>query len=241
MAYEPPVFDLGIPDVAMQLVEKAKEGTRFRMSELSRIQTGVNKLEAEQFEEKVEHEALTRLKEVQENAYKEAFDLGLVEGERKAFEENNAIILEKLGRFDSLMRSIEKVKSEMLAYNEAHIVQLAFHIGQRLAAHEISINPEATLELLRQAIELAQTEEEIQVRVAPDQIEFLEEIRRQSGRESEFLKNVKLEPDPSVEHGGCVVRNNYGEIDSRFGERVGKLWDALKDSLVRVKSELKSA
>lgn len=241
MAFEPPVFDLGIPQVALDTAERQQQGSRFRLSELTRQQTGLHDLERAKFEELVETRAMERLKEIQEAAYREAFDLGLVEGRKEAFQQNDAIIKEKLTHLDMLMVSVERIKTEMAEYNEAHLVQLAFHIAQRLASHEISVSPEATLQIVRQAVEVAQSEEELTVLVAPDQLQFLEELKTQSGRELEFLKKLRFEPDPSVGQGGCVIRNNYGEIDSRFNERVGKLWDALKDSLINVKNELKSA
>lgn len=241
MAYDPPRFDLGIPDVALDLAQRSQQGSRFMISELTRQQTGLHQLEVESFEEKVENEAMARLKDVQEAAYKEAFDLGLVEGRQEAFQKASSIIDEKIKSLDELMSSIVKMKVELTAYNEAHLVQLTHHIAQRLAGHEISVSPEATLQIIRQATEIAQSEEEMTVLVAPEQLAFLEELRGQSKRELEFLKKLKLEPDPSVGLGGCVIRNNYGEIDSRFSERIDKIWETLKESLVRVKPELKSA
>lgn len=241
MAYDPPRFDLGIPGVAMDTAERAKHGSRFKLSELTRQQTGLHQLEVENFAEQVENEALNRLKEIQEGAYREAFELGLAEGRKEAFQQASGLIQEKLGNLDELMASVSAIKSQMVEYNESHLVQLTYHIAQRLAGHEISISPEATLQILRQSVEVAQSEEELTVLVAPAQLQFLEELKLQSGRELEFLKKLKLEPDDNVGHGGCVIRNNYGEIDSRFNERVDKLWDSLKDSLVRVKPELKSA
>lgn len=241
MAFEPPVFDLGIPQVALDTAERQDKGSRFRLSELTRQQTGLHDLEKAKFEELVENRTLERLQEIQEAAYREAFELGMVEGRKEAFLKNDAVIQEKLANLDLLMTSVERIKIDMLEFNEAHLVQLAFHIAQRLAGHEISVSPEATLQILRQSVEIAQSEEELTVVVAPEQLEFLEQLKTQSGREFEFMKKLKFEPDPSVGHGGCVIRNNYGEIDSRFAERVDKLWEALKESLVNVKPELKSA
>lgn len=241
MEYSPQTFDLGIPGVAMDLLERNKQGTRFVMNELSRIQTGVHQLEADSFEEKVSSQAMLRLKEIQESAYREAFELGLVEGKKHAFEEANLAIKAKIESFDVLLQSIQGMKKDLAAFNEAHLVQLTYHIGERLAGHEISVSPEATLEILRQAVQVAQSEEEITVRVSPDQLAFVEQMKAETGKELEFLKLAKLEADPSVGDGGCIINTNYGEIDSRFPERVSKLWDALKERLVRVKSELKSA
>lgn len=241
MPFEPPVINLGIPGVALDLLERNRENASgFHLSELNRSQTGIQKLEQENFEARVESEALAKLKEIQEQAYREAFDLGLAEGREKAFEEASLHIQEKLKNFEELMAGLQNLKRDLLTYNEAHLVQLTFRIAERLAGHEIQANPEATVEILRQAVAVAQSEEEIVVRVAPEQLEFLETLKAKTGRDFEFLKNAKLEPDPGVEAGGCIVQNNYGEIDSRFSERVGKLWDVLKDSLVRIKDQLKS-
>lgn len=241
MAFEPPIFELGIPKVALDTAERQQAGSRFRLSELTRQQTGLHDLEKAKFEELVESRAAERLKEIQEAAYREAFELGMLEGRQEAFQQNEVIIKEKLTHLDLLMVSFERLKLEMVEFNEAHLVQLAFHIAQRLAGHEISVTPEATLNLLRQAVEVAQSEEELTVLVSPDQLAFLEELKTRTGRELEFMKKLKFEPDPTVSHGGCVIRNNYGEIDSRIEERVAKLWETLKESLINVKPELKSA
>jgi len=238
--FAPPRLDLGIPGAALDLADLNKGGSRFKLSELTREQTGLSKLEAENFERQVEEKVVGRLKEVEENAYSEAFELGLIEGRKQAFETQNAEIDERLRRMDQLADVISTMKRDLLAYNESHLIQLAFHMAERLAAHEIEINKEATVEILRQAVEIAQTEEEIIARVAPEQIEFLESLRVNTGREFEFLKKIRFDADPSIEGGGCVLQTNYGEIDSRFEQRVEQLWESLKENLVKVKPELKS-
>lgn len=240
LQYEPPRFDLGIPGVALEALENQKKSSGFHMSEIIRKQTGIKELEAQSYADDVERKAMERLKEIQEGAYKEAYDLGLDEGRKEAFRNASNDIESRLNDLDQLIVQIEGMKAELLAQNESHLVQLTFHMAKRLAAQEVSADPEATLNILKQSIELAQAEENITVKVAPAQFEFIESIKQEGGRGLEALKKMKLESDKDVGIGGCIVITNYGEIDSRFEERVGRLWEALSANIVKVKEKLKS-
>ena len=103
------------------------------------------------------------------------------------------------------------------------------------------MNPEATLAIVRQAVEMAQSEEKIVVQVHPSQIEYLETLTQETRRDFEFLKKIRLEPNEQLKHGGCVVISNYGEIDSRMEERVKQLWSGLEEILPRLKDKVSAA
>lgn len=241
LQYEMPRFDLGIPSVALGAMEDEKKSSSFQLAEVVKNKTGVKQLELQNLETEVERRVLTKLAEIQEGAYKEAFDLGRREGLEEAYNRLSEKINKSLESLDALTSSISNLKTELKAENESHLVQLAFQMASQLAAHEISIEPNSTLEIIKQAVEMAQSEEEIVIKVSPEHLEFLEALRKETKRELEFLKRTKFEADPEVGVGGCVVITNYGEIDSRFQERVSRLWDSLKDGLVKVKKQLKSA
>lgn len=240
LSYEMPRFDLGIPAEALGAMEQERKSSGFQLSEVVKNKTGVKQLEAQNLEVEIERRVLTKLAIIQESAYKEAFDLGKKEGQEEAYTRLSTKIDESLANLATLLGSIESLKTDLIAQNETHLVQLAFQMATHLAAQEISIDPNSTLQIIRQAVELAQSEEEITVQIAPEHLEFMESLRKETKRELEFLKRIKFEADPEVGIGGCVVVTNYGEIDSRFQERVARLWDTLKDSLVKVKKQLKS-
>ena len=62
----------------MFYLEKKKEkGSDFRMSDVIKVQTGIQKIETHMSEEDIENRVLARLKEVQETAFQEAYQLGL--------------------------------------------------------------------------------------------------------------------------------------------------------------------
>lgn len=239
LEYVPPKFEIGATEQAKAYLAK-KQGADFRMSDVIRVQTGVEQMEATLVEESVEQMVLERLKEVQESAYQEAYQLGLDEGRQKSFTENSDMIKTRLDAMDQLMTSIGQLKTELISHNETHLVQLAFQMAKRLAHVEVQSDPKIVADVIRQAVEHAQVEEAVTVQVAPEQLEFLESLKKETGREFEFMKKLKLEPTPNVSLGGAVILTNYGEIDARFEERVNKLWLTIAENLNRVKDKVSS-
>lgn len=237
MEYTPQKIDLGSPKQALEYIER-KHGSDFRMNESVQIHTGVDQIERVSDEERVEQRALEMLADIQQKAYQEAQALGLEDGRKQAFSEVSAMIAEKLDRLEELLGSMTRVKEEIRAQNEAHMIKLLYHMASRVAGVHLENHNEAIVEILRSAVSLAQDEENIRVELHPSQVEFIEEIRKQNGREFEFLKKIRFEPGLRIKPGGCVVETNYGEIDARIETRLEKLWETLKDAVPKVKDEI---
>lgn len=237
--YVPPKFELGTPEQTSIYFEQRKSaGSTFLMNEAIRVQTGVAQIEAENFEEAVDKKVIDRLKEIQESAYQEAYMLGLDEGKRDAMQAASQEIQNRMKEMDQLVGSIRELKKELLLNNETHLVQLAFQMARRMAHAEIQVHPEVVTSVIREALEKAQVEENVTVQIAPEQFEFLESLKTESGREFEFMKKVKLEPVEGIRAGGCIIHTNYGEIDARVDGRVEMLWEGIKDSLHKVKDSV---
>lgn len=240
--YTPKRFDLGVPGPAMEYQELRKQNINdFRMSEPVRIQTGVDKMDERVIELEVENKTLEKLKEIQESAYKEAYALGLEEGRKEAFQATSAEIDRDLTHFRELIAMIESFKEEFFKQNESHMIRLALHAASRLARTEVTVNNESLVEILRSAIVDAQIEEEVVVQVAPGQLQFLETLKTETSRDLEFLKKTKLVPSENIQKGGCVIETNYGVIDARIEERLGKFWETMSENLYRVKDKIGAA
>lgn len=238
LEYNPTKFELGTPSQAMDYLEAKKHGSDFRMSDVVRQQTGVEELELQSDEQLVEDRALEKLQQIQEKAYKEGYALGLDEGRKKAFEENARVISERLDEMSKLISSISSMKKEVLNHNEAHMIQLLFHMASKLAQAHLEMDHTPIVEIIRQAVELAQGEESVTIHVSNTQIEFLENLKNQQKVEFDFMQKVKFVADESLKPGGCIVETNYGEVDASIERRVQQLWAHLKENLPRVKPKL---
>jgi len=243
VAYSPRKFPATISKTAHDFVafnsERSgdHEVSGFRLDKIVSQQTGVAELERLSIEEKVEREALTRLKELQESAYQQAYQLGLEEGREKAYLESQEHIKQSLVSLHQLLSSIENVKQELVTYNETHIVRLCYYMAKRIAMDEIAERRELILSVANQAIQNAQSEEEMTVRLSPADLQFIEQMKEKLPKEYDSLKRAKLDSSDEIRDGGCVVETNYGNVDATVEQRVEKLWEAIAGKLPKVKDE----
>lgn len=207
----------------------------FRIDRIVAQQTGIADLERVSIEERVEREALGRLKELQEEAYKQAYQLGLEEGREKAYQESSEEYALRLGNLEQLLLSIENLKPELVAFNESHIVRLAYVMAKKIAMGEISEHKELILSVVKQAIEAAQSDENITVRISADDLQFIEGMREKLGKDFDSLKRTKFESSDTISAGGCVVETNYGDVDATVEQRVDKLWASISGKIPKVK------
>lgn len=244
VAYSPRKFPQTVSPAASSFVayQSAKEAdgaeSSFRIDRIVAQQTGIADLERVSIEERVEKEALSRLKELQEQAYKQAYQLGLEEGREKAYQESAADFQARLSSLETLIGSIENLKPQLVSFNESHIVRLAYVMAKKIAMDEIVERKELVLKVVQQAIESAQSEESITVRVSESDLQFIESMREKLGKEFESIKRTKFESSDSISSGGCIVETNYGDVDATVEQRVEKLWDSLSGKIPKVKDSV---
>lgn len=239
--YTPTQFNLGTPLQALEYLDEVKRGSDFVMNPVIREQTGVEEIQKEDLDSKAEELAIQKLNDIQAAAYKEGYDLGLDEGSKRAYQEKTREIKTKLEELDRLLTNISNLKTDLEIQNESHMIQLVYHMAARISMREISLDNKIILDVMKQAMSLAQDEENIVVQVSDAQLEFIEDIKKNSHmRELEFLKKVKIEGNSGIQPGGCIVETNYGEVDSRVEQRLQKLWEHVSEALPKVKSPIKA-
>jgi flagellar assembly protein FliH len=207
----------------------------FRIDRIVSEQTGVAELERASIEERVEREAITRLKDLQEQAYQQAYQLGLDEGRKKAFDDYRSHLDEKLGHLEGVIKTIETLKMDLVNFNEAHIVKLVYFMAKQVLMNEIEERRDLVLNVIRQAIEGAQTDENVTVRISQEDLIFVDQIREKLGKDFDSLKNAKLEASETVSNGGCVIETNYGDVDATVEQRLETLWQAISGKAPKVK------
>lgn len=242
IVYTPRKFPLTITPNAQSFhaLQTAENGSSFKVDSIVAKHTGIEELERLSLEKKVETEALAKLKEVQESAYQQAYELGLQEGRAQAYEEHNAVLTERLNTFEALLQKIENLKAELVTANESHLVTLVYHLASRLAMEEISSRKELILSVIRTAIGDVQSEERMTLKLAPSDLEFVEAMKDKASGELNSFKNMKIEESLAITPGGCIIETNYGVVDATVEKRVQKLWEALADKLPKVKDSVGS-
>jgi flagellar assembly protein FliH len=230
LEFEPPKLNLGVPASAVEFYEqKATLANNFKMNPAIKVHTGLDALEGSDLDSRVEGLVLERLKEVQEKAYEEAYSLGLEEGKTSGFKSQTLQIENQLKELAEFVASVKVAKKTVLEHNEKHMLDLVFHIASRIAMNEVKQNPEFIISILKNAVDLAASDEKIKVQISPVHIEFLSELKAKTNREFDFLKTIEFVESPDFSPGSCAIETNYGLVDSRIEERVKKMWETLSE------------
>jgi flagellar assembly protein FliH len=240
MEYQPKKFHIPVSREAESFVSVQPQQTQtnnFRLSDLVAQQTGIQELEKASVEKRIEEKALERLQEIQERAYKEAYELGMDEGIKRGYEEAKSIAVERLNDLNNLIQKFHQIKPEILQRNEAQLVDMVFALASKLAKVEISKDENRIVPILKQAVESLQKDESMTIKVSPQDFHQIEELKKLTTQEYEFLVAAKLEANEGITPGGCIIETNYGLIDATIEERLGKLSKVLDEAKPQSKKD----
>ncbi len=233
LEYKPKEFPFRASSAAAEFVriQTEQDNPEFRVDRVVAVTSGIAELEKLSLSEKVETEAIERLKSLQEEAYRQGYDLGRDEGQEAAYQEKNLELAAKLSKLDQIVHGLETLKTDLVKQNEGSLVTLSFEMAKRMALNEISINRETILRVLEQTALSAQEEESMTIRLSEADLAFVEESKQRLGKEFEFLKKARLEGVAGMMAGGCVIITNYGQVDATVEMRLNKLWNSIAEIL----------
>lgn len=230
--YKPRELDAGTSMVAKNFVnEDAFISTDFEISDLIAKQAGISQLEDSAQQDKINSLVLDRLKEVQEKAYQEGHDLGLLEGTEKAFQETKGELLARMASMEAILKRLEELKTHLLVDNEAALVRLVFLVAKKIAMRDLEENRDAVWEILQHVSAEFQNDEKLMVRLCTQDLLFLESLQDKSGQKIESLQRIKFVVDDNIKPGGCLIETEFGNVDATLEERVERTWTTLQSRI----------
>lgn len=234
--YAPRKFQVQVSQVAYDYLAYASESENpeFHISSIVADQSGITELERLSLQEKVERGALEKVKEIQEDAYNQAYQLGLEEGREHAFQEHNAKLEAQIDSLEFLLNSLSLLKQELVNSNEPNLVKLVYYLASRVAMKEIKEDPELIVPLIQKYVQEIQEDEQVKVKISASDFQFVESIKERLSKDFEKIKRVKFEASEQVSAGGCVIETNYGIVDATVEQRIEKLWSAISDKIPEV-------
>ncbi len=199
----------------------------FQIADVVAQQTGISALKQKQVDEDVENKVLDKLKDIQESAYKAAYDMGIIEGNEKAFNEKQQDLQMRADRLDELFKNMDSHLVISARQSEAAIVKLIFHVAERIARRAVEQDPAPILEMLRNTIHDLQEAQRIVVQINPGDFKFIEDLRAKKEKSVEPLERVKFEINDRIMSGGCLIETDFGTIDATIEQRIERAWQAL--------------
>lgn len=235
--YSPPEFPKRPSPAALEFVkiQVEHENPKFRINRVVASASGIETYENQSLSDRVETEALERLKQMQEEAYAQAYDLGREEGVERAYSEFSAAIIEKVKKLDETIVALEGLRIGLVKRNEAALIELVYQIAKKIILDEIERKPEVVAQVINLAVAESGAEQDITIQLAPTDLKFIEDAKDRYKEEWSLPKNTKFEAVEKILPGGCVVATNYGIIDASVEKRLERIWSTLNE--LRPKSE----
>lgn len=236
--HNPKSFLVKHTTVAKEFVHMQDESiSDFKVADVIAQLSGIESMRKENVEKQVEGTVLERLKEIQEQAYKQAYNLGLLEGAEKAFVEKKQEFEMRLASFDEFLKETEHLKVHLLQECEVALMKIVYNLASRIAMREVGLEREPIMQLLNSIVLEVQSADSITIKLSPNDFNFIEELRKKNVKDCEKLERVKFLSQENISDGGCFVETNYGEIDASIEQRVAKAWSLIEQKLPKIKKD----
>jgi flagellar assembly protein FliH len=160
------------------------------------------------------------LADLQEEAYKEAFDQGLAEGRKAGQVEVRAQVDKLAAMFHDLAKPFEVLDAEV----ERELLTLAMALARQIVRRELKTDPTQIIGIVRDAIAaLPVTAREVRVHVHPEDAAVVREHLAPTESERAWT----LVEDPVMARGGCQITTTTSRIDARLETRLAAILSEL--------------
>ncbi len=161
------------------------------------------------------------------NALKEAFSKGFVEGENSGSLSERQRIEPALEALNASVGDLQRYRDSLSAHFEKASVELAIAIAQKIVCHEVSINKQTIVDVLKKAAKETGGSEILKIRINPSDLQVLQE----EGLSPSDLNalDATLEGDSALSSGSCVIETDFGCVDATIEHQLETLEEAFRE------------
>lgn len=158
---------------------------------------------------------------------REAYEKGFASGEKAGFDlgvKKAEVLFSGLSR---ILDELSDFKTSLYGPCEQEMVELSLAIARKVIQREVE-KKDSVLDCVRVAIKSVVAAGEIVIKVNPKDLEVLNNCKSEFARFSGAgVKGLKIEADPEIDKGGCVIETNYGEVDASIGSVLADIEERL--------------
>ena len=125
------------------------------------------------------------------------------------------------------VQDIRHSKAAWLTHWESQTITLATAIAERVIRREVAHAPEITVELVRDALELALGAGTVTIQLSPEDCDALRDRADGVARQLGKLGATNIVASPDISPGGCRVVTEFGVIDQTFEAQLARIAEEL--------------
>ncbi|MEK4435260.1 MULTISPECIES: FliH/SctL family protein [Paenibacillus] len=163
----------------------------------------------------------------------QGFQQGFDEGKVQAELDLQVQIEQMMKEAQEVLQEAYVAKDQIIQEAEPFLVELACGIAEKVIDKQLTVEPEHTLELIRQNLSRKREQGMIALCVAPEQFAFVQAAREELSLSIDSQAELQILPDATVKDKGCVIRSSFGSVDARIDTQLSEI----KKELVRIALE----
>jgi len=161
--------------------------------------------------------------ELSEELKRKLFEQGYEQGQRVGQELAEKKLEPVLDRFEQAIQELSELRGKIIRRSERNIADLAIEISQKIIQRELSLDREVLVGMIRSALADFGEQDEITIRVRPEDHQYLSTAKPGIVEGGEGIKNIVLQADESISEGGCVIEADFGKIDLRIDKQLEEI------------------
>lgn len=160
----------------------------------------------------------------------EAFNEGYEEGKRRALEDLQDEISEKMAEASAVLQQAYVEKGQIIQEAEPFLVELSCAIAEKVIDKQLEMNPDYTIDLIKKSLSRKKEQGILTLCVSPAQFSFVQAAREELSLVIDSQAELQILPDPAVHDKGCVIRSSFGSVDAKVDTQLKEI----KKELLRI-------
>jgi flagellar assembly protein FliH len=157
-----------------------------------------------------------------DDAYRQGYQMGL-EQVRQAIDDATA-------RANDIISRAEREAARSLMHAEQQMLELSMAVARKVINRELSETPESILLLVRAALERLSDQDQVTIRVSPDNLETVRKAKPELQSILDRDSTISVSADEVLGSGDCVVDTPFGAVDASVDSQLESLGAALLDN-----------
>jgi flagellar biosynthesis/type III secretory pathway protein FliH len=153
------------------------------------------------------------------------------EGLREGRDEALAALAPALEALNQAAEGVQASQYERADILEAHAVDLALFLAEKVIGGAIAVNPDLVVEAVRGALRGIVERERVTVLVHPEDLEMVREAMDDLRASLGGIEHCEVQAERRVSRGGAVVRTPDGDVDARVETKLLRAREVVEAAL----------
>ena len=131
-----------------------------------------------------------------------------------------------LERFSEAIKHLEEERDALYERAADETVKLALAISEKVINHEVRVNPDMVLNIVRKAMQKIKDSQPIRIRINPDDLEVLKQADPDMSYLDTSSEGFVFQADTAMGRGDCLVETRQGNIDAGIRNQLAVIEEA---------------